>query len=108
MPETYANHRMAFCHALAGAQIKRHVSPTPIIDIKFDRRIGFRRACFGNAFFFQITGDIFIAQPSATVLGAVSMSMDGILGYGANGFKYLDFFVTNGLRIQIGRRFHRN
>ena len=97
---------MAFREALAGAQIKRHIAPAPVVDIQLEGRIGFRGALFGDALFVKVARHIVVADPAPAILGAEGVGMDGVLGYRADGFEYFYLFVTDGFSVQVRRRFH--
>ena len=47
--EADRHHGVALLHALAGAQVERHIAPAPVIDEQFQRRVGFRHTVLRHA-----------------------------------------------------------
>ena len=94
------------CHALAGAQIKRHALPAPVIHVEFHRRVGLGGTARIHAFFFQIAAHGIAAHRTGGILRAEGMGMNGVLRDRAYGFQHLDLFIAQGFGVHHGRRLH--
>ena len=106
--EADGNHRAVFGHAFPGAQVEGDAAPAPVVDVQFQRGVGFRGAVFRDAFFLQITWYLLAIHHPAAVLRPIGVGIDRISGDGTDRFQRLDLLVAQGLRIQIGGWLHRH
>ena len=54
--------------ALAGAQVKRHTVPAPVVDEHFECKIGFGAGIRGNPRFFPVAGKMLVAEFRGEIL----------------------------------------
>ena len=88
-------------HAFAGAQVKGHARPSPVIDVRFDRneRLGITALCL-TALFVEITGHGFTVDDSLTILATNDVILHARCVNRSQCFDDLDLLVTNALCLK--------
>ena len=94
--------------ALSGSHIKRHARPTPVVDVKLQRRVGFGFRVVRHAFFFAIAFDRLAFDHRRRVLPTNRKLGHVLLFDRPQRFEQLTLFFTNRNRVWRDRRFHRH
>ena len=106
--ETDCHHGARLCHALAGAQIERHVAPSPVVDVQAQRRIGLRHAVGGDAGFLEVSGHAHAIDVAARVLCPVCLRIHRRRVDRADRFEHLDLLVAQFVCVHGHRWLHRD
>ena len=108
MAESKCDHGLRLGQSLAGAKIKRHPSPPPVIDIEFCGHIGFGHRVPLHPRLILVTRHRNPVDHARAVLGPKGMGMQCLLGDGPDGTQYFDLFVAQGICLQRRRWLHRH
>jgi hypothetical protein len=100
--------RRAARHALAGAQVERHLGPAPGVDEGAQGDEGFGLAVGRDVLFFVVARHFLVAADAAAVLAAHRVARDVGQAEAAQRAQHLQLFVAHGVRRQRGRRLHRD
>ena len=97
-------HRQVF----AGADVKRHAAPAPVVDLQAQRHVGFGGAVRRDAFFLAVGQDFFVADAPLAVLGEDEVGFQVFVVQRVQAVQHFGDFVAHGVGIDQRRRFHRH
>ena len=98
--------RLARCHALAGADVKRHASPAPVGDLGAQGDKGFGAAGGVDAFFFQVAWHGLAVHIARAVLATDHVLAQGLRRPAFEGAQHFEFFIADRIGMGIDGRFH--
>ena len=101
------NFRVAGRHALAGADIKRNVGPTPVIDVQFESGESFRLGVGSDARLFAIRQHAHTFNLTFAVLSTDAAVQDALSGQRLDGVQDLCLLVAHRIGMERIRRLHR-
>ena len=93
-------------HALACAQIERHIGPARVVDVGFQRYKRFRHAVGWHVFFSQVAHGSNAFYGATFVLPPNGVAFDVYIGHGAKRAQHLQFFVSYVVGLQRNGRLH--
>src|SRR5439155_11926417 len=104
----YADLRQISCKTLPGPDVERNSSPTPVVNVKLQRRVSFGHGTGIHAWLLPIARYPFPVNRTRTVLPASCDSCYIPDTHRPNGSKYLHLLFTDRVRIKRYRRLHRS
>ena len=104
--EVDGNFRAGFRETLAHAQVNRHIGKAPVINVQAQRDEGFDHGGRIHVLLFAITGDRFSADGAGGILAAHGPARYFRARHAAQRAHDLDFLIADGVRAQVGGRFH--
>src|SRR6266853_2495850 len=104
----YADLRQIACKMLPSSDVERNSSPSPVLNLKLYRRVGFRYGVAIHARLLPITRYAFPVNHAGTILPSSGESRHILDTHWPNGSKYLHLLFTHRIRIKRYRRLHRS
>src|SRR5512138_2170858 len=96
----------SFGQALACPDVKRNICPTPVIDLKPNRRKGLCPGTGCHSGFIQVSSDLFPACPARGVLSSDRQAADILRRERTDRMKYFCLLASNCVRAEIRWRLH--
>ncbi|MNN19597.1 hypothetical protein D3C81_1328430 [compost metagenome] len=98
--------RRASRHAFAGAQVKGHAGPAPIVDLGLHGDEGLGVAVVVHVFFEVVRRHFLTTDASGAILAAHGLVLHVLAGNGLEGTQNLHFLVPHGFGLELRRRLH--
>ena len=85
---------------LAGADVKRHVGPAPVVELQLQRHEGFDVRMRIDKLFAAIGGNVLAVDRALAILAAHG-ARENVLGlHGLNGVQHFRLLVANGIGLK--------
>ena len=99
-PKMNGNLRVSGGQPFAGAQVKRHLLPSPVVHVELDRRKRFRGRISGHAGFRTVSPDTAAFDPASAILAPDSTLMDLLRANDPNSAENIDFLLPDFIAVE--------
>ena len=105
-PELDANLGRFGQETLSGAEIERHILPTPIVDKKLNGSKRFGRRLGGYTGLFTVADNFFPLKSAGPILTPDSKLIDSPFGYLPSCAEHIHFLIADFVSIKINHWLH--